>query len=273
MQANGLPSLGLAGVILVSAFAALFILHPKDEITLTTGADDFGIVSVTVDGGVKSQYDHLLILSRVYGIRGTLFINTGSVSAADDEEEDRYAMNWAEVRAFYDEGWEIGSQGSIVADLTQLDDDAIAAELERASGEIERQIGVAPVSFAAPYGEYDARVLEQVARRYDYHARVFGSHFGRNDLATLNRMEIDRIAIDDGVSPSAVCGEIVEAAQNREWMVLMFQEIVTTGAGQYQSSESNIEHIFSCIHYLRVHGEIKVVPIREAIQTAAGKNQ
>ncbi len=65
----------------------------------------------------------------------------------------------------------------------------------------------------------------------------------------------------------AICGEMINAAQNHEWLVLLFHEIVEGDPEEYQISEAMFEKIISCARYLERSNLIRLDTVKGAMQT------
>lgn len=75
-------------------------------------------------------------------------------------EHELACMDWNQLRALRDHGWEIGSHTRTHPFLTRIDDETLDAELARSKADCERELGRCD-SLAYPYGDYDERVVEK----------------------------------------------------------------------------------------------------------------
>jgi peptidoglycan/xylan/chitin deacetylase (PgdA/CDA1 family) len=73
------------------------------------------------------------------------------------------AMDWSELRALADAGWEIGSHTHTHPHLTSLDDVALRDELISSRDRCAQALGRPCRSIAYPYGDVDARVAAAAA--------------------------------------------------------------------------------------------------------------
>jgi len=119
----------------------------------------------------------LPVLERL-GVPATVFVPTGwagaghSVAAwaemdpwlAAGPREEAALMDWDELRALRDAGWEIGSHTVSHPHLTRLGDDELDRELQDSKAEIEDRLGEPCASIAYPFGDVDARVVEATHR-------------------------------------------------------------------------------------------------------------
>ena len=96
---------------------------------------------------------------------------SGSGQAAELE-----CMNWDDLRALVDEGWEIGSHTRTHPRLTQVDKETARTELEESRRECEEHLGCACMTVAYPYGDVD----ELIARLAAAAGYVAGAALPRN---------------------------------------------------------------------------------------------
>lgn len=75
-------------------------------------------------------------------------------------------LGWDALRRMQKQGLTLGSHSRTHPRLTQLDDEALADELDGSLVDMERELGVRPGSFCYPYGDVDARVAAAVRSRF-----------------------------------------------------------------------------------------------------------
>ena len=190
-------------------------------------------VSLTFDDARLSQADVGIPILDSYGLRATFYVTTSRL-------EERLAA-WKEAVA---NGHEIGNhsmrhpctgnfpwaRGKALEDYTLAE---MAAELAEADVEIERLLGVRPMSFAYPCGQ------KYIGRGQDVHSyvplvarRFLTGHGWRDegandpsfcDLAQLMAMELD------GLSFEQLKVLIDNAAAQGAWLVLAGHEIGSSG--------------------------------------------
>ena len=114
------------------------------------------IVSLTFDDGWACQYEHARPILAAHGMRGTFFVNSNLVGAAD-------RVTWSELETMANEGHEIGGHSLEHPDLTSLEPEEARRQIgEDRAALLER--GFAPRSFAYPGGAFDAPVARMVRR-------------------------------------------------------------------------------------------------------------
>jgi polysaccharide deacetylase family sporulation protein PdaB len=162
-------------VIRVSLIAALltvsliFILYPgersapifapKDNIPIYSVKTSGMQVAITLDAawGTDKTAAILDILDH-YNIKTTFFV-TGMWAE----------KNEAILREIADRGHEIGNHSYSHRDFAKISDEEIVKELEKCTAAIERITGHRTSLFRAPYGSWNARIVDVVGReQYDF---------------------------------------------------------------------------------------------------------
>lgn len=120
-------------------------------------------VLITFDDGYEGVHRYALPVLAKHGFPATLFAATGWLRGPHDTGGGLDAMlDWDQVRELTGSGVEIGGHTHSHPQLDQLDDAALAAELEHSTGILTDELGARPLSFAYPYGYSSRRVREAV---------------------------------------------------------------------------------------------------------------
>jgi len=103
---------------------------------------------------------------KAHSVPVAMFVHTGYVG---DVKHGRPKMTWAQLKQLDKEGLvTIGSQTvSHPADLTKLDDTALAREMSQSKSDLESHLGHAIPLLAYPNGKFDVR-CERAARKAGY---------------------------------------------------------------------------------------------------------
>ncbi|MER5945899.1 polysaccharide deacetylase family protein [Streptomyces sp. NPDC001904] len=116
-------------------------------------------VLITFDDGYEGVHRHALPVLARHGFAATLFVSTGWLRGAHDIGGGLDTMlDWDQVRALAGQGVEIGGHSHTHPQLDQIPDDDLEFELRICREIVTDELGVAPVSFAYPYGHSDRRV-------------------------------------------------------------------------------------------------------------------
>lgn len=141
-------------------------------------------VVVTFDDAYRSVLHRGYPVLAKLGVPATVFVPTAFATSQEPmawSEMDRWVgtpfegeldcMTWGELRQLQAEGWEIGSHTRTHADLAQLGDAEVAAELSSSREDCERELQRPCLSLAYPFSSYDQRVKD-IARSAGYAAAV-----------------------------------------------------------------------------------------------------
>ncbi|MGH2925994.1 MAG: polysaccharide deacetylase family protein [Solirubrobacterales bacterium] len=134
-------------------------------------------LAVTFDDAYRSVIELALpVLSRL-GVPATVFVPTSFTGTerpmswpgidhwiGGPHEDELMPMSWEELAALADAGWEIGAHTRTHPYLTQLDDPALAEELEASRRDCEAHLDAPCRSFAYPYSDEDERVVEAAGK-------------------------------------------------------------------------------------------------------------
>jgi peptidoglycan/xylan/chitin deacetylase (PgdA/CDA1 family) len=129
------------------------------------------VLAVTFDDGYRSVRELAFpTLSRL-GLPGTVFVTTDFVGSdrpmawpgidqwlGGPHQSELTALTWDDLSALAGVGWEVGSHTRTHARLTALEGEALADELRGSREECERQLDLACLAVAYPYGDVDSRV-------------------------------------------------------------------------------------------------------------------
>jgi peptidoglycan/xylan/chitin deacetylase (PgdA/CDA1 family) len=147
-------------------------------------------VVITFDDGVRSDYEVAYPIFSEYGIRGHFFVNTSTVGS-------KGYVTWAELREMQRGGMSIQSHAHDHVYLARMGTDAIRAQLARSRALLEDRLGEAVQFLAAPYGDYDQRVVA-LAKETGYKALCTS----RSLPARVTRGLIDRTVVYGGMRKS-----------------------------------------------------------------------
>ena len=128
-------------------------------------------VVLTFDDGFADFESEAVPILLERGWTPTVFLPSGRIGAHEDwrgahRDPARRLLDWDQVRALAARGIEFGGHTVTHPDLTELPLDELADEIRGARDRIEAELGVAPTSFAPPYGHSNARVIAEVRRWY-----------------------------------------------------------------------------------------------------------
>jgi peptidoglycan/xylan/chitin deacetylase (PgdA/CDA1 family) len=137
-------------------------------------------VILTFDDGYKDNLTQAMPIMKAAGMKGVIFVladrtQTKNFWDVEQGEPEEMLLTKEELIKMQDAGWELASHTYTHRDLTLLNDTELAHELVDAKVSIESEFGTKVVSFAYPYGKFDERVKEEVARAGYKYAVVIDS--------------------------------------------------------------------------------------------------
>ena len=167
-------------------------------------------------------------------------------------------MSKAQIADLFSKGHEIGAHTKTHADLPTL---TLAQQQDEVAGGRQDLISwgtVGPVnSFAYPYGDYDATTLQVVKDA------GFSSALSTNDgdvTPSSDKFQLERKGVTVGVTVAQVKSWIDTAVANKEWLILAFHKIDTSGE-QYSTTPANFNAI---VDYLK-QKNVPVITVAQGV--------
>ena len=120
-------------------------------------------IALTFDDGYESVYTQAFPILKAKGLTAGVFINPGFVGQyntwdANFGKRTRH-MDWNQILALKEEGWEIGSHGLSHKDVTKLHPDHASRELQLSHDLIKKHVGECSRVFSFPFGSLNLQVL------------------------------------------------------------------------------------------------------------------
>jgi peptidoglycan/xylan/chitin deacetylase (PgdA/CDA1 family) len=136
-------------------------------------------VVVTVDDAVRDVVEPL---RRHAALHPQLFVPTGDVGRPVEWLGGELVASWAELAELAAVGVELGAHTRSHVDLPASDDETAEREIRGSRGDLEANVGSAPVAFAYPHGRFGGRERELV--RSAGFSLAFTTRPGRNGAGT-----------------------------------------------------------------------------------------
>lgn len=217
------------------------------------------IVTFTFDDVPKSVATVGLPILKKYGYSATVYVETRNT----DSNYPGY-MNWDDVKAVADAGWEVGAHTYTHPDLTKLSNEEILDDLLTSTQDFARH-GYAPVDFASPFGNVNDRVMAILKRHYESHRMAWPSGMNADDFDPYG------IASYDVTSATTLdeLSSLLESLQKEGgWLVLQVHEVVPKGQPVREQYATNLLEDF--VELVHAKG-LKVLTIQQALQSLQPK--
>ncbi len=131
-------------------------------------ANPSGAFLITFDDALSDLLDEAFPVAEAEGVRGIAFAVAGYLGkkASWDPSPGPKALHLdaAGLRELLKAGWAVGSHSWSHPDLTALSESEALRELERSKKALEDAVGAEVWAFSYPFGRFNARVMELVAR-------------------------------------------------------------------------------------------------------------
>lgn len=249
-------------------------------------------VSFTFDDGIDNDYSEAAPELAQYGYTGTAFIITGCVGMTTTPNtcaanNDVGYMTWSQIQALQKTyGWEIGSHTvdhplTAAVDNPSLTDAELDAEMADSKATLATE-GFNATDFASPYGDYDNRSLAVIAKYYNSH-RAFQDYsqpaaseltntfpyYDPRDSFPYNPLLLTVMDIQGNVPVSTVETYINQAETYNQWLVLVFHDIVPSGASTAEDDyQYNAADLGSIAAYVKSQN-IPVTDIAHGLDTSS----
>ena len=156
-------------------------------------------IGITVDDATRSTFVEAWPRLEEAGFPFTVFVSTDPV-----DQGHAGIMSWDELRQLVAAGVAVGNHGAGHGRMWQNDGAANREDLERARRRIQEELGIDPMLFAYPYGEWSGALRTLVAElgftaAFGQHSGVVAAHSDRLNLPRFalneNYGDIDRFKL------------------------------------------------------------------------------
>jgi peptidoglycan/xylan/chitin deacetylase (PgdA/CDA1 family) len=234
-------------------------------------------VSFTFDDGLASNLTQAAPALAAHGLSGTAYITTGCVGMATTPnscaaDTDEQYLTWDQVAQLQNTyGWEIGGHTVTHPQLSTdgLTDQQLAQEVGGGRQALVDH-GFNPAAFATPYGDYDNRVLAEIAKHYSSHRGFWDVD---NNVWPHNDYLLNNMQVQTGVTVAQVKTRIDQAIASNQWLILTFHDIKTspsTDPEEYEYATASLSEIAAYVKTKRDAGQIKTPTISQGLVTSTG---
>lgn len=155
------------------------------------------VAAITFDDGFKETYHWAVPVLKSLGLPAAFFFVTGLVGERSKWTKSNgspgdHLMDWDEVKALANDGFEVGSHTRTHPVLTELERYQAEEEITLSKEDLESRLGIPVDFFAYPYGRYDSDISALVQKIGHRAACSTEPGFNNNttDLFGLRRIEI-----------------------------------------------------------------------------------
>jgi peptidoglycan/xylan/chitin deacetylase (PgdA/CDA1 family) len=151
--------------------------HPATFTQAVLGPPRRKTLAITFDDAFASVKRYAAPVLERHGAPATVFAPTTFMSGSgpltwegidhwreSGDAGELEAMNWTDLAALAEQGWEIGSHTRTHPKLTQLSDPELMDELADSRQQCSEALGCECTTIAYPYGDVDARVARAAER-------------------------------------------------------------------------------------------------------------
>lgn len=197
-----------------------------------------GIVTLTFDDGLSSQYEVVYPEMQRYKYNGVIFLIANWTGLF----EGRELMNFEQAKLMQDNGWEIGSHTLIHKPLITLSEKELEDELKLSKQVLEDE-GFKITTLAFPFGDYNEEVVEE-AKNYYFASKPLEE--GYNQLDNISFYELKSKIVMQEDSSEEVCSWIQKASSEQSWLILVFHHVGKEEV-RWDISEQRFREILNCI--------------------------
>ncbi len=174
-----------------------------------------GLVSITWDDGIESQYSGAFPIMQKYNLPGTFYLVSGFLNTD-------FFMTATQAAELQSAGDELAAHTLDHPDLTTVTPDQLQIELGQSQKDLQTIFGTSFNDFATPYGAYNDQVMAVIKEYYRSHR---GVETGYNSKDNFNIYDILVQDVNTSTTPSQVTAWVEQAKQDKTWLVLVYHQV------------------------------------------------
>lgn len=206
-----------------------------DDISVEEFTPVKGAVTIMFDDGHTTDITIAKPALDQYGFKGSAAISTELLDTPEH-------MSWNQVKTLANSGWNINSHGITHSDLTTLPLADADDEQQGSKNELTAQ-GLTIKSIAYPFGAYNGNVLAQ-SQTYYSSARSFEQGDNPQGVFPYN---IKIRGVTNTTTVNDVTSWVNNAKNKKQWTVIVFHAIATSGEDQYYVNPSTFQAMIAAI--------------------------
>jgi peptidoglycan/xylan/chitin deacetylase (PgdA/CDA1 family) len=192
---------------------------------------DRGLVSITFDDGISSQYTKAYPILTKYAMPATFYLTSGFLGT-------NFYMTKTQAATLKEHGHQLAAHTVNHARLTTASDTELLYQLAQSKTDLTTWFGPEGLGdFATPYGAYDDRVLAMIKQYYTSHRSVEDGYNSRDSFDIYN-IKVQNVVTSTPVSQ--VQSWITKAAQDKTWLVLVYHQ-VDNASDEYNVTSSDFD--------------------------------
>jgi len=195
-----------------------------DDIAVREYSPVQGAVTLMFDDGEITTYSEAKPVLDNYGMVGSAAVVVGLIN------KDEGYMSWPQVAELQAQGWEFVSHTMTHSDLTNMRLKDARREMARSRRKLARK-GLTVKNLALPFGAYNADIL---ARSTRFYRSVRAFEQGANPQGTFP-FDVKVRGVTASTTPAQVAGWLDQAADKRQWLVLVWHTIADEGDDAYHT--------------------------------------
>jgi peptidoglycan/xylan/chitin deacetylase (PgdA/CDA1 family) len=212
-----------------------------------------GMVSLTFDDGLLSQYQNALPILKDAGVAAGFYVITTEPTSGDSGY-----MSWAQIKDLKSKGYEVGAHTRTHPFLTQQTSSQLNSEVAGSYSDLVAQ-GITPKSFVYPFGDVNPTVENAVKSAGFSVAR--GSYAGVNGTAT-DRYNLYDVRLDKTTTLAKAEAFVDQALADKRWVVFEIHDVLASGGDEYAITPSFLQ---SLVTYIKQKG-ISTVTLEQGAQ-------
>ncbi len=139
------------------------------------------IVAIDFDDGRLNVFENAFPIMHEYGFSATVFVISDLVSGKLPKLANFSAMNWEHLDQLKNAGWTIGGHTATHTPLTKLFNtdggaEKVETELKKCQESVKENLGIIPLNFAYPTGDWNEQV-ELLVKKHYRTARLWQNDF------------------------------------------------------------------------------------------------
>jgi peptidoglycan/xylan/chitin deacetylase (PgdA/CDA1 family) len=194
------------------------------------------LVTLTVDDSFEDNVSTLLPKLQALGLKATQFVCTQFVEGGPGIVPDPNAQ--ADILAFKNAGFEIGSHSVTHPFLTQMTTAQVDYELSHSQAYLRTLTGATLNNFASPYGDYNASVNNEIRKYYRSH-RTVDEGYNSKDNFDPYRIRVQNMQITTTMTEYQ--SWLDRAKATNTWLVIVYHRVTTDSPEQYDTTPAEFD--------------------------------